>query len=129
MRARLLFAMLLAVTIVACRREFKSHIPTPPEGLGPGIVSFTATPKNVSAGEPVTLSWIVRGGNSIVLEEAVDAAIGTDAGRLQEVAKFTESGSLEVRPRQSMVYVLSCGESNSSACMSLSVNVTVSSGH
>src|ERR1700680_395449 len=33
MRARLLFAMLLAITIVGCRREFTTQIPAPPESI------------------------------------------------------------------------------------------------
>jgi hypothetical protein len=129
MRAWLLSSLLMAITTAACRHEFTTRLPVSPEGTGPRIVSFTATPRTVSAGDPVTLSWIVRGSNLVVLEEARDAAIGSDAGRLQEIARFSDSGSLEVRPRETMVYVLTCPETSGSACMSLSVRVTVSSGH
>src|ERR1700730_8914381 len=129
MRAWMLSGLLIAITTTACRHEFTTQIPVSPEGPGPQIVSFTATPKTVSAGDAVTLNWIVRGNNLVTLEEARDGGIGSDAGRLQEIARFRGSGSLEVRLRETMVYVLTCREASGSACMSLSVRVTARSGH
>jgi len=57
------------------------------------IVAFTATPAQVAAGNPVVLSWSIRG--------AVSASIAPEVGPLRSLA-----GGVSVRPQASTRYVL-----------------------
>jgi hypothetical protein len=125
MGIRLVFAMLLAVSTASCRHESAARIPAPPESASRGIASFAATPGKVAPGDPVSLSWVVRGSELIILEQAADPAPGPLAARLEEIGRYTESGSLEVHPQRSMVYLLSCEGATGGACSALSAHVTV----
>jgi hypothetical protein len=51
-----------------------SNVPT---GPSPTIISFTANPSTVSAGQPVTLSWNVTGASYFVVSPQVGAVRGT----------------------------------------------------
>jgi hypothetical protein len=62
-----------------------------PSGAAPQITSFTASSNSVSAGTPVTLSWLVNGASYVI--------VSPDAGAVR-------STSVTVTPAQSTTYTL-----------------------
>lgn len=74
------------------------------------IVSFTATPTEVDAGEPVTLRWDTLHARSCALEGVGDVEF---------------QGDVEVRPGQSTLYKLSCQGENGPAIEEVAVGVRV----
>jgi uncharacterized protein YkwD/chitodextrinase len=79
--------------------------PIPPPSVG----SFAATPASISAGQPVTLSWTVSGGNTVT----IDNGIGPVAA----------SGSRTVSPAQTTIYTLTA--TNISGALTAKATVTV----
>ena len=117
-------ALLLFAITPACYHT-PIAIPAAEERLGPEVVSFTAEPKVITAGQTARLRWTVRDSGQVWIEEAPEALIGTEAGRLRTIGAFNGSGTLEVHPRQTTEYVLNCEGSGGGACVSLSVKVKV----
>jgi len=121
----LLTISLIAFATSACHSR-AARVPNAAESLGSAIASFTASLKTVAPGEPVVLSWRVRGAEEVVLQGAPQAPADREEGMLKDIGKFPATGSVEVRPEKSMVYVLSCEGTKGSSCASLSVRVPVS---
>jgi hypothetical protein len=78
-----------------------------PTGMGfyPEIISFTATPGAVKAGEWVTLSWETRGAVSVTLEARPEEGRPQDP-RIQTGLPAT--GTLSVQPSETTYYRLRC---------------------
>jgi len=64
---------------------------TLPTGAAPSISSFTASSQSVSAGTPVTLSWVATGASYLIVSPDIGATRGT---------------SVVVTPLQSATYTL-----------------------
>lgn len=79
--------------------------PNPP----PAIVSFSATPPTIRPGQPVTLSWVVDGAVSVV----IDNGVGSEPA----------SGTVTVNPAATTTYTLTAMNSSSSASASATVTV------
>jgi hypothetical protein len=84
------------------------------------IISFTATPRRVSAGEHVTLRWEARGVNQLTLTWGASEARHCNWHRR---GGLPASGFLVVRPAESSVYILKSETSEGSiyACVSVKV--------
>jgi uncharacterized protein YkwD/chitodextrinase len=82
---------------------------TTPATQPPAILSFTATPSALTAGQTATLSWSVNGTTSITIDNGVGVVTG--------------STSKPVQPGQSTTYTLTA--SNSAGTTTAVVNVTV----
>ena len=68
---------------------------------------FEADPAVVAPGELAILRWTVRGVSLVSLQEAGDAAVGTEREDCGYWAVSMGSSAFEIRPRQTMIYVLS----------------------
>jgi len=79
-----------------------------PTGANPVIASFTASSQLVSAGTPVTLSWIVTGASYVIVSPDIGAVRGT---------------STSVAPTQSTTYTLYA--TNAFGRTTATINITV----
>jgi len=79
-----------------------------PSGAVPQITSFTASANSISAGTPVTLSWLVSGASYVI--------VSPDAGAVR-------STSITVAPAQSTIYTLYA--TNAYGRTSATVSITV----
>ena len=77
-------------------------------GQVPQITSFTASANSISAGTPVTLSWLVSGASYVI--------VSPDAGAVR-------STSITVAPAQSTIYTLYA--TNAYGRTSATVSITV----
>lgn len=85
---------------------------------------FDIQPREITAGERAVLRWSIKGATKVTIEEAPDSGAGKSD--LRELGTFAgSSGTLEVRPRESMTYVISCVGVTTYSCASVSVRVRV----
>lgn len=114
----LLFLLIVLFAALGLSRSGVARI-----GLGvyPEIVSFTASAEVVRAGEPVTLTWVTRGADSVVLESGPENA---PRDRIQRLAGLPPMGSLKMQPTETTVYELSC-ETGSTGQMCMPTKVVV----
>src|SRR5690242_1129896 len=115
MRSRMTYCLLLAIASVSAQAP-------PQAGRGGGtarvapparIVSFTAQPASVQAGQPVTLVWAAENPNATT----IDPGIG----------RVTARGSRQVYPTATTSYTLTVTGPNN-ATLTSSVTVSVSGG-
>jgi len=76
----------------------------------PTIVSFTANPTTVTAGQPTTLSWSVTGATSVTMDNGIGA--------------LPASGSGPISPAQTTTYTLTAANTAGSATARVTVTVT-----
>lgn len=117
-----LLLLLLLLAVAAALGIIRSTVK--PVGLGssPEVVTFTATPATVHAGEPVTLKWETRGTSSISLEwgPAQPARQGVELH-----AGLPSSGTMTVTPAADTVYELRCYTASGPMCLPVSETVKV----
>ncbi|MGD1068741.1 MAG: hypothetical protein ABSB15_01260 [Bryobacteraceae bacterium] len=114
-----LFLLLaLGITLGIMRSRAASIEPASPSG----IVSFTATPRVVNAGEASTLAWVTRGADSVTMEWG-PAAKPRDA--MERRTGLPPVGTLTVRPEEDTVYVIECQGGSGQACTAASATVRV----
>ena len=77
----------------------------------------------VHRGQSVTLRWEARNTSQVMLEQAVDPNADIRA-QFTPLGTFPASGTLEVRPNDSITYVVSCGN-ELIGCSSASVHILV----
>lgn len=75
----------------------------------PTIVSFAATPTTIRPGQPVTLSWIVQGASSVLIDNGVGAVGAT--------------GTVTVTPSSTTSYTLTAMGASGSSTATATVNV------
>src|SRR5579871_2429478 len=118
------FLLLLILLLVVAAALGVMRAGAKPQGLGfsPEVVTFTATPAVVHAGQPVTLKWDTRGTSSISLEWG--PAEPTPAG-LELHAGLPSSGTMTVMPAADTVYELRCYSVSGPMCLPISEVVRV----
>ncbi|MGD0438495.1 MAG: hypothetical protein ABSB86_18705 [Bryobacteraceae bacterium] len=109
---------------IGCLTRLPLETPRPLSPSSPRILRFIARPQVIHAGEKVTLTWNAGHAEEVLLEEAKEASGGQPAEFLHSVGKFPASGSLEVWPKVSTTYVVSCGD-ETIGCASASATVVV----
>ena len=114
----MLFLLIAVMAVLGLSRVGVARV-----GLGiyPEIVSFTAVPDTVHAGEAVTLNWVTRGAESVTVDYGPENA---PRDRVQHVAGLPPMGSLKMQPTETTVYELSC-ETISSGQMCMPAHVVV----
>ena len=118
------FLLLLVILLITAGALGVMRTQMKHQGLGnsPEVVTFTATPAVVHAGEPVTLAWETRGTSSISLEwgPAQPAREG-----LELHAGLPSSGTMTVTPTADTVYELRCYTVSGPMCLPVSERVQV----
>lgn len=87
-----------------------------------GIVSFTATPRSINAGESSRLEWMTRGVDSIAMEWGPAARPRDD---MERRIGLPPVGTLIVRPEEDTVYVIECEGGSGQVCTEASATVRV----
>jgi hypothetical protein len=114
-----LFLLLVLALTLGVVRSRAARIEPP----GPaGIVSFTATPRSINAGESSTLEWMTRGVDSIAMEWG-PAARPRDA--MERRIGLPPVGTLVVRPEEDTVYLIECEGGSGQVCTEASATVRV----
>ena len=103
---------------------------------GPGAAGFSASqllpaterslqirPKTIYRGQSAVLSWSNPNTSEILLQQAAEADGRSPAEHLHFVGRFPSRGSLEVWPRASTTYVVSCADARTTCAESISVTV------
>lgn len=120
---KLLLALSGLVLILAgCAERIPLETPRLP-GNYPQIARLTAHPMTVHPGQTVLLHWDARNTAKVTLEQAVDPKADIRA-EFESLGTFPASGSLQVRPKETTTYVLTCGN-EIIGCSSASVQVVV----
>ena len=81
-------------------------------GLQANIISFTADPVSIQAGESTTLRWIVLGGDE-------DLSITLTPGNVD----LSRSGSYQIEPDKTTTYTLMAGSAGKAVTKEITVNV------
>lgn len=85
---------------------------------------FEAQPREIVVGQAAVLRWSIKGATKVVIEEAPES--GGDARDLRKIGTFEgSSGTLEVKPKETTAYVITCEGSTTSWCASITVRVRV----
>jgi hypothetical protein len=83
---------------------------------------FEIRPREIEPGQVAVLRWSIKGAERVAIQEAPASGIRG----LREIGKFEgHHGTLEVRPTESMTYVIVCEGSSTYVCASASVRVQV----
>jgi len=85
--------------------------------------SLTIEPKTIRAGQSAMLYWFTRNASEILLEQAAEPHSTGHAECLRLVGRFPSKGSLQVSPRVSTTYVVSCADSGTTCAESISITV------
>jgi hypothetical protein len=118
---------LLLATVEACIHKVPVEVPIDPNWTSPQVVRFVARPEIIRRGEQATITWNVRNVSRVTLEEALDPDGNPAEQWLHSLGDFPANGSLNVSPKTTATYVLSCGPPSESGpvCVSASVNIVV----
>ena len=81
-------------------------------GLDPYIISFSASPSSIEAGESSTLSWSILGGPE-------DLAVTLTPGNIE----LDKTGEYQVTPTETTTYTLTAGSEGKTVSKSVVVNV------
>ena len=81
-------------------------------GLDPYIISFSANPSSIEAGESSTLSWSILGGPE-------DLAVTLTPGNIE----LDKTGEYQVTPTETTTYTLTAGSEGKTVSKSVVVNV------
>jgi hypothetical protein len=113
--------LLLLIALIVVLGLGRSGVARIGLGIYPEIISFTASAETVHAGEAVTLSWVTRGVESVVIESGPENA---PRDRVQRLEGLSPTGTLKVQPTETTVYELTC-ETISSGQMCMPTKVVV----
>ena len=91
-----------------------------PEASKSTEFQFEVQPREIAPGETATLRWSIKGAIKVLIEEE-----SASSNKLRTLGTFGGSGSLQVRPREDTIYVLSCEGSTTFSCASVTVRVRV----
>jgi hypothetical protein len=118
------FLLLLALLLVTAAALGIMRTQAKPQGLGfsPEVVTFSATPAEIHAGEPVTLKWETRGTQSISLEWGPQEV---SREGLELHAGLPSSGTMTVTPKADTLYELRCYTVAGPMCLPVSEVVHV----
>lgn len=120
-----------AVTVVVlllltsgCAARIATQVEIPRRNLGsPEVMRFVVHPRVVHPGQAAMLHWDARNASEVLLEEAADPHADIKA-EFRSLGTFPASGTLEVRPQVTTIYMVSCGD-ETIGCSSASVRVIV----
>lgn len=84
---------------------------------------MVANPRIIHRGEKVVLHWDTANAGLVTIEQAIDPEADVRA-EFQSIGTFPASGTLELYPRQSTTYIVSCGN-EVIGCSSAGVHVVV----
>lgn len=87
----------------------------------PKIVFFGASSRTIHQGEAVTLTWEVKGVDTVTLEWAPENALGHPQRR----AGLRAMGALAMLPKETTVFVLSCDAGLGPLCEPATLTVEV----
>lgn len=118
----LLALVSLAVGMPGCAERVPLETPRPP-GNYPRITRMVAHPMVIHRGEKIILHWDTANAGNVTIEQAIDPESDIRA-EFQAIGTFPASGTLELYPRQSTTYIVSCGN-EVIGCSSAGVHVTV----
>jgi len=115
----------LILSLAGCAERVALEAPETPRVAGsfPQIMRFTAHPLIIHRGETVVLHWDTKNAAGVTLEQAVDPKADIRAA-FESLGTFPSSGTLEVHPKDSTTYVVTCGN-ELIGCSSASVHVIV----
>jgi hypothetical protein len=85
-----------------------------------GERSIQAQPAEIRRGRPVLLSWFNPHTTEVLVEEASGI---TGRGTLRTIGRYPSQGSIEVRPAETTMYVISCAGPSSKCAESICVMV------
>ena len=113
---------LLALALLALpgRSQDGHRVVYKQETQKPDKFLFEVRPRVITAGETAVLRWSIKAATKVTIEEAIEAR-----GELRKVGTFGARGSLEIRPTESRVYVITCQSSSGYTCASVTVRVRV----
>lgn len=120
MKTNFLLLLTLLIVTATALGIMRSQSKSTGLGFSPEVVSFTATPAVVHAGEPVTLAWETRGTSSVAMEWGPEKP-SRDAVELR--AGLPSSGTITVVPRADTVYELRCYTVAGPMCLPISATV------
>ena len=108
--------------LAGCGQRVPLETPRPPANY-PQLLTLTADRRTVHPGEVVLLRWQSRDASSVTIEQAIDPHAHARAN-FQSLGSHPASGTLEVRPKHSTTYVVSCGDERI-GCSSASIYIVV----
>ncbi|HXE63093.1 MAG TPA: hypothetical protein VN519_06105 [Bryobacteraceae bacterium] len=100
-----LFLLLAFAVASGIMRNKSLQLSTIVPYIRPQIVSFTATPRQIRRGEPVTLSWATNGTTMVSIESLPQFNRGRSGGKKTGLPPW---GTMTVQPEEDMVYILTC---------------------
>ena len=112
----------LILSLAGCAGSIHLDTSRTPESY-PQIMRFTAHPMIIHRGEAVALHWDAKNSAGITLEQALDPKADIRA-KFESLGTFPSTGTLEVHPKDSTTYVLSCGN-EIIGCSAASVHIIV----
>lgn len=118
----LVFLFLIFAVALGVIRSRVSLSPPALPNVAPQIVSFTASPKIINAGETVILSWATTGASIIAIRSHPEFHPGSSG---EGQVGLPPWGTLAVHPQESMIYVLECESARGEIAASASASVRV----
>ena len=112
----------LGLATISCRQRIPLETPSPPSAFS-GAVRLVAHPEVIHQGEKVVLRWNAPNAPEVTLEQAIDPMEDVRA-KFELIGKFPPGGTIEVYPRQSITYIVSCG-TPAIGCSSSAVHILV----
>ena len=85
--------------------------------------SFQIQPKAIRIGQSAVLSWFNKYSSEILLYEDAETRGHWCVGSLRLIGRFPSTGSIEVSPRSSTIYVVSCADIGITCAESISLTV------
>jgi hypothetical protein len=118
------FAIVLGLSLatIACTGRIPLENPAPLSSFS-GAVRLVADPDVIHEGEKVILRWNAPIMPEVTLEQAIDPMEDIRA-KFEMIGTFPPAGTVELYPRQSVTYIVSCGTSEI-GCSSSAVHVVV----
>jgi len=123
---RILLVLALLIVLALTTGLMRSHgvfstSSIQPHGT-PEIALFTASPNRIAPGQEVTVSWMVRGVETVSIEWGPER---NPRANLQKRTGLPAAGSLTVHPEESTVFILECQTPGLVVCMAASAGVRV----
>ena len=112
----------LSLAIIACTERIPLETPSPPNASS-GAVRLVAHPEVIHQGEKVVLRWNAPNMPEVTLEQAFDPMEDIRA-KFEMIGTFPPAGTIDLYPRQSVTYIVSCGNPTI-GCSSSAVHVIV----
>lgn len=112
----------ISLSMLGCAGRISLEEPPPP-GNYPRITRMVVNPTVIHRGEKIILHWDTANTGLVTIEQAVDPEADIPAD-FQSVGTFPPNGTLELYPRESTTYVVTCGNAVI-GCSSAGVHVVV----